>query len=188
MSHTAVNRALRTGLRAVLIALMVGLITVMSTQIVMRYGLNSSLLWSEELCRYMLIWAAFLAMIFAYERGEIAALSILANALPRKGALGLAIFGGVLSALMCFMLAWYGYRFASLAGGQPIPAISFIYGDIFGADAPEAPKVFWVYAALPFGMALLGLRIVFDIWLYLKAWTSGRTLADIVSPERGLSQ
>ena len=179
MTLSAFHHAFRRGLRALLVALMALLLTVMVAQVIMRYGLNSSLLWSEELCRYLLIWTSFLAMLFAYERGEIAALSILANALPRVPALMLAILGGLLSAAMCVALAWYGYVYADLAGSQPIPALSFILEDLFGADAPQAPRVFWVYFALPLGMSLLALRIIADIVAYARAWRNGQSLHDL---------
>ena len=179
MTLSAFHHAFRRGLRALLVALMALLLTVMVAQVIMRYGLNSSLLWSEELCRYLLIWTSFLAMIFAYERGEIAALSILANALPRVPALMLAILGGLLSTAMCVALAWYGYIYADLAGSQPIPALSFILEDLFGDDAPQAPRVFWVYFALPLGMSLLALRIIADIMLYARAWMNGQSLQDL---------
>ncbi len=185
---TAFHHAFRAGLKSLLVLLMATLLTVMTAQVIMRYGLNSSLLWSEELCRYLLIWASFLAMIFAYERGEIAALSILANALPRVPALLLAILGGLLSVAMCAALAYYGYIYADLAGSQPIPALSFILEDLFGAGAPEAPHVFWVYFALPVGMSLLGLRICVDIVLYAGALAAGKTLQDLTEIEGGPSQ
>ncbi|PWV95768.1 TRAP-type C4-dicarboxylate transport system permease small subunit [Hoeflea marina] len=179
MTVTLFHRVFRTGLQAVLAALMIGLLAVMSAQIIWRYGLNSSLLWSEELCRYMLIWVSFLAVIFAYERGEIAALSFLSTSLPRVGALVLAIVGGLFAVVLCFTLVYYGYIYAGLAGGQPIPALRFIYEDIFGPSAPVAPSVFWVYFALPLGMGLLGLRILIDIGLYGRAIVRGETLGDV---------
>ena len=183
---TALQNAIRTGLKVVLVALMATLLTVMTAQVIMRYGFNSSLLWSEELCRYLLIWSSFLAMIFAYERGEIAALSILANALPRLPALLLAILGGSLSVAMCIALAYYGYVYAQFVGSQPIPAFSFIYEDLFGANAPVAPRVFWVYFALPLGMTLLAVRITVDIVRYVRACSNGQSLHDLASPEGGI--
>jgi len=184
---SAFHHGFRTGLRALLVALMALLLTVMVAQVIMRYGFNSSLLWSEELCRYLLIWTSFLAMMFAYERGEIAALSILANAVPRVPALMLAILGGVLSVAMCAALAYFGYIYANLAGSQPIPALSFILEDLFGAGAPQAPRVFWVYFALPLGMTLLALRIVADIVLYARAWVNGQSLQDLAAHQGGPS-
>lgn len=183
---SALQNAIRSGLKALLVVLMATLLAVMTAQVIMRYGFNSSLLWSEELCRYLLIWSSFLAMIFAYERGEIAALSVLANALPRIPALLLAIFGGALSVAMCVALAYYGFIYAQFVGSQPIPAFSFIFEDLFGANAPEAPHVFWVYFALPLGMTLLAVRITADIVRYARACANGQSLQDLASHETGI--
>jgi TRAP-type C4-dicarboxylate transport system permease small subunit len=166
----------RSTLQGMLISMVGALLVLMTTQIVMRYGFNSSLLWAEEMCRYMLIWLSFLGIVMSYERGEVAALTFISNALPRRGALVLAIFTTFLSLGMCLLLVWYGWRFANITGGSQVPAMRFILGDIFGDNAPEAPKVFWIYIALPVGVGLLALRLSADIALCVRAWGTGETL------------
>lgn len=170
----------RSVLKGMLITIIGALLTVMTAQIVMRYGFNSSLLWAEEICRYMLIWLAFLGAALSYERGEVAALTFLSNALPRRGALMLAMFTIGLSLGMCLLLVWYGWRFSNLAGGSQIPAMRFILSDIFGDNAPEAPRIFWVYLALPVGMGLLAVRLAADVVLCAKALGSGGTLGQVL--------
>ncbi len=167
------QNALRATLRWFLIVLVASLLAIMSAQIVWRYGFNSSLLWSEELCRYILIWVSFLAAVLAFERGEVAALSFLASALPRVPSIWVAMIVSVLSGALCFTLAWYGYVYAKLAGGQPIPALSFIVEDLTGQATANVPSVFWVYASLPIGMALLGCRGICLIWLrHARDWAT----------------
>jgi TRAP-type C4-dicarboxylate transport system permease small subunit len=161
---------------------MVGaLLALMTTQIVLRYGFNSSLLWAEEMSRYILIWLAFLGVVLAYERGEVAALTFAMNALPRVPALMLAVLCAALTLVLCALLTWYGWQFAQLAGNSKIPAMLFILEDIFGPNAPEAPGIFWVYVALPVGMFLVSVRLVGDIALCLRAIPSGKTLAEVLS-------
>ena len=46
---TAFHLVFRTGLKTLLVMPMATLLTVMTAQVIMRYGFNSSLLWSEEL-------------------------------------------------------------------------------------------------------------------------------------------
>jgi len=179
------HRVIRSVLSGLLIAIIGALLILMTTQIVMRYGFNSSLLWAEEICRYMLIWLAFLGIVLSYERGEVAALTFISSALSRRPALILAIFTTTLSLLMCLLLVWYGWRFADLAGGSRIPAMRFILGDIFGPDAPQAPTIFWVYIALPFGMALVALRLAADIALCARALVEGNTLDDALERRMG---
>ena len=156
------------------------LLAIMGAQIVFRYGFNSSLIWAEETCRYLLIWVSFLGIALAYERGEIAAIDLLRDPLPPRAGLALAAIVNLLGAILCGVLAFYGYRYASLAGGQPIPALRFLLTDTFGAGASAlAPRFFWVYAALPLGMAILGIRLLIDVATYASLMKSGGRAADI---------
>lgn len=173
--------ALYFAIRWLLVTLIAVLLVLMTTQIVMRYGFNASLLWAEEMCRYLLIWLSFLGLVLAYERGEIAALNILSSAMPRVPALLLAALCALLSLALCVALVWFGLMFADLAGGSRIPAMRFILEDLFGENAPAAPQTFWIYIALPVGMALISLRLVADIVLFLRAIGTGQTLPDILS-------
>ncbi|GHF46317.1 TRAP transporter small permease [Seohaeicola zhoushanensis] len=175
----SLQRPFRLVLRWFLTTLVGALLVLMTTQIVLRYGFNASLLWAEEVCRYMLIWLAFLALVMAFERGEIAALGFLAEALPRVPGLLLAIFGAGLSLMLCLLLAWYGWIYAERAGNAPIPAAGFILESLFGAEAPPTPGRFWVYVALPVGMVLLSLRLAGDIVNCLVAIGSGRSLGEV---------
>lgn len=173
--------ALRHTIRWLLITLIAALLVLMTTQIVMRYGFNSSLLWAEEMCRYMLIWLSFLGIALAYERGEVAALSFLSLTLPRVPALVLGAACALLSLVLCALLVWYGLKFADLAGSSKIPALRFILEDLFGENAPDAPVIYWVYVALPLGMALVGLRLIGDILMCLRAIPTGQSLAEVLS-------
>ena len=54
--------------------------------IVMRYGFESSPIWTDELARYALIWAVMLAGAAALRRGEHMQIDIVVDALPRGAA------------------------------------------------------------------------------------------------------
>lgn len=169
----------RSGLRALLVSIMALLLAIMMVQVVMRYGFNHSLIWAEELCRYLLVAMSMLGLAFAYERGEIAAVRMALHAMPRRLAFVLAIFGNLLSTGLCLMLVYYGLTYASIAGSQPVPAVRFILSDIFGEGRFVGPAMFWVYAVLPLGMLMLGLRILADVPRYLRAMSGKAALADI---------
>ena len=183
MTHMSIQRPFRMALRWLLVTLVGALLTLMIVQVVLRYGFNASLLWAEEMCRYMLIWLSFLAAVLAFERGEVASLTFLANALPRVPALLLAALCAALSMGLCLLLVWYGWLYAERAGRAGIPAMRFILEDIFGENAPQAPGTFWVYIALPVGMGLLALRLLGDLVLCLAAIPRGETLGQVL--ERG---
>ena len=174
------HRAIRKILGGLLITLIAALLALMITQIVLRYVFNDSLIWAEEMCRYLLIWLAFLGVVLSFERGEVAALSFASTMLGRVPALLVAMFCTLLSLALCVLLVWYGWRFAQMAGASRIPAMRFILEDIYGCGAPAAPTMFWVYVALPVGMALVCLRLVVDIALCAGALARGQTLAQVL--------
>jgi TRAP-type C4-dicarboxylate transport system permease small subunit len=170
--------AFKQGLGAALITIVAALLALTTLQIVLRYGFNASLLWAEEMCRYLLIWLSFLAVVIAFERGEVASLTFLSESLPRVPALLLAALAALLSAVLCLLLARYGWTYAELAGREPIPAIRFLLEDLFGTSAPAAPRIFWVYFALPLGMVFLAVRLLVNTVLYLRAIPAGINVAD----------
>ncbi|KAA2317287.1 TRAP transporter small permease subunit [Pseudooceanicola sediminis] len=180
MTFSSLQRPFRRALRGLLVTIVGALLVIMIVQIVLRYGFSASLLWAEEVCRYLLIWLAFLAVPLAFERGEVASLTFLSVRMARVPALVLASVTALLSLILCLLLVYYGWRFADMAGRATIPAIRFILEDLFGANAPEAPGTFWVYVALPVGMGLLALRLIGDLVLCLRAISSGDTLGDIL--------
>ena len=189
MTVRSLQTPFRAGLRWLLITTIALLLGIMTVQVVMRYGFNSSLLWAEEMCRYLLIWLSFLAVVLAYERGEIAALTFLSERLARVPALLLYALTTAMSLGLCLLLVRYGWVFAERAGGANIPAMRFILDDIFGPGAVEPPTSFWVYFALPVGMALLALRLAADLVACIAAIPAGRTLAQAIDPgARGATQ
>lgn len=179
MDLAGLRSTYRTGMKGFLVGLIAVLLTVMGLQIIMRYSFNASLIWAEEVCRYLLIWVSLIAGVFAYERGELAAMTLLRDSLSRRSALILAIAANLMSALLCLVLVQYGLRFAEMVGSQPIPAFRFLFQDTFGWSAATVPQVFWVYAALPLGMGLLGIRLLVDVWSYAVLLKTGGSVEDL---------
>jgi TRAP-type C4-dicarboxylate transport system permease small subunit len=149
--ETAIRHALATTM-AVLLAIMI-------LQVVYRYGLNSSLIWAEEICRYLLIAVSFLACGIAYARGEIAAILIVDRLLPPRAARVVALVRNALVLGLLGVLIYYGWRYAVLSGTQPVPGFGFLLGDLLGRPTPSPVTVFWIYVTLPAGMSLLGFHV-----------------------------
>ena len=147
-----------------LVWMLILLLAVMSLQVGLRYGLSISLIWAEEVCRYLLIWVSFLGVALAYERGEVASVPILRDALPRRAGLALAILANLLGIVLLVVLVRYGIIYAQRMGGGPIPAATFL---LAGTDLP-VPRMVWVYAALPVGLAFFALRLLADVVIYLR--------------------
>lgn len=176
-----ITQFVRLALNVLLGTIIAVLLGVMSMQIVFRYGFNASLIWAEEACRHLLIWVSFLAAFAAYERGEIAAVTMLRNALPRRAGLALALFANALALGLLAFLVVYGMRYAERIGSQPIPALQFAFDDL--GLGWTVPSMFWVYVALPVGMALLALRIAADMVTCVRLWRSGGHAHDLDASE-----
>jgi TRAP-type C4-dicarboxylate transport system permease small subunit len=64
------------GLRLLAGVSMILIVGIMIAQVFARYVLGDSLIWAEELCRYLLIWQTFLVLGLVYSRGEFVTLDI----------------------------------------------------------------------------------------------------------------
>lgn len=146
-------------LKHALAATMAVLLAIMILQVFYRYGMNSSLIWAEEICRYLLIVASFLACGIAYKRGEIAAILLIDRLLPPRAARLVGLVRNALVLVLLGVLVYYGWRYAVLSGTHPVPGIGFLLGDLLGRPTPSPVSVFWIYVSLPAGMALLGAHV-----------------------------
>lgn len=95
----------------------VGLVTVMvavvSAQVFMRYALNSSIGWADEISRLMFVWSIFLAIPLGIKLGAHIGIEMVTARLPRRAqdllARGAAAVSAVLMGLVCYesvVLAW----------------------------------------------------------------------------------
>jgi TRAP-type C4-dicarboxylate transport system permease small subunit len=61
---------------------MAGMVAIVSIQVILRYALNSSLDWAEEVSRLLFVWSIFLAVPLGVKRGSHVGLSLLTSLLP----------------------------------------------------------------------------------------------------------
>lgn len=90
------------------VALFVAILVVMVLQVTFRYVLNSPLTWTEELARYLFIWACFLGAPVATRRGSHVTIAFVAGRLPRGPARAVAVGVQVLSLVFFIQLAIQG--------------------------------------------------------------------------------
>lgn len=151
-----------------LAALLMGsIVVVMIVQVFARYVLNDSLIWAEELCRYLLIWITFLFIGIAFQRGEFIAVDVLPNKLTPRGRFVLKLLVTAPVIVFLWLMVTNGYIHATRFAAQTIPAIDFIWSSLTGARA-KVPIV-WVYISVPIGSALLILHIIVSLFLDAKA-------------------
>jgi TRAP-type C4-dicarboxylate transport system permease small subunit len=147
--------------------LMIVLVAVMGVQVFFRYVLNDSLIWAEEICRYLLALLTFLLIGAAFERGELVRLDIFTKILPEriKAPLSILIYLTMIGFL--WTLVYYGYLFAALNSHFSMPAADFIGTALFG-DAAGGISMYWLYLAIPAGCLILSGHFVLALLRILR--------------------
>lgn len=116
-----------------------------AVQVFCRYILNSSLFWSEELARYMLVWLSFLGATVAYYRnlhpGVDALTSRMAGATQRVSRLMVHIVTMFLASVMVVS----GSQFAWFIRMQISPALA-IHKWIIMVVIPFSGLLLFIYA------------------------------------------
>ncbi|PVA09094.1 TRAP transporter small permease [Pelagivirga sediminicola] len=135
-------------LRPVIFAGMAALTAVITLQIVSRV-LFTSVSWTEEVARFLLIWITFLGAALAWQEGRHLAVALLRDSLPdgpRRIVTGAAI---LVSIAFMVALAVIGVRYMNVQSFQKSPSLRV--------------PMSYVYAVMPIAAALMAALSVIDL-------------------------
>lgn len=94
-----------TALKAVVAAMLLGMVVLVFGNVVLRYGFNTGITISEELSRWLFVWLIFLGAVIALAEKEHLGVTFVVDALPpvaRKAAL---VLGHLIMMAITIMLA-----------------------------------------------------------------------------------
>lgn len=129
-----------------MIVLLVTLTLLVGVQIAGRFLFAYSIFWSDELARFLLIWAAFLGMSVGVRRGSHPSVDGLVRALP-CGAARVAFVAAVACSLLFFLvMAGYGTLLVQRTWLQRSPSLGLRMG--------------LPYLAVPVAGVLMGLHTI----------------------------
>lgn len=131
-----------------------GMAVIIGMQVFNRYVLEESLVWSEELGRYLFIWAIYIGSSFAAKEDRHLEVTIVRNfSGPRVKKIVLTV-AHILTIGFCGLCVVWGIQMVQFLAktGQQTPALEV--------------SMYWVYLSLPVGMALMGLRTAQKLWQY----------------------
>lgn len=195
------------GIEETAIAVLLGLMTLVTfVNVVLRYGFNSSLIWGLELTLVLFAWLVLLGISYAFKVTAHLGVDALLNVLrpgPRRALTLLAAAACIIYAALLMKGAWdYWAPFAGLDATTgrwfptgfadsrdqawyeteqiPIPFAKAWLEETFNLGEPyEKLPRFIPYVILPFGCALILLRLVQASWRIV----TGRQESLIVSHE-----
>ena len=135
------------------------IVVVMAVQVFYRYALNDSLIWAEEICRYLLMVMTFLLLGPAFERGDMVSVQFLMQAFPRRVALVLMVPMYLLMIAFLLVTSYFAARYATFNGRFSMPAIDFILTSLSGRPVSGALTMYWIYMLIPLGCLMLAAHI-----------------------------
>lgn len=141
--------------RWALIALIGAMAVLVFANVLARYLLNFSIIWVEELTRYMMVWVGFLGSGLVLRLGAHVAVDVLQDALPAGAARALRAAIVVLLAVTFGAMLWLGIRYAAFAWDQRTAVLDWSTGA--------------VYLAIPIGAALMLVHLAFIARSYVAA-------------------
>jgi TRAP-type C4-dicarboxylate transport system permease small subunit len=123
-------------------------------QVVFRYGLDSSLSWSEELARYLFVWIIFIGTSVATRRRQHIFVEVFVAHMPRALRAWTDFLSVAASIFFFTVFAYVGWLLMLNAWQQYSTALDI--------------RITWVYAAGPIGA---GLSVIHLIAGQLQRWT-----------------
>lgn len=171
------------GLACAVTILLVG---IMGVQVFYRYVLNDSLIWAEEICRYLLILMTFLFAGAAFQRGEMISVELVIGQFRGWARLVFIVPAYLLALALLVALTYYGYRFASLNAISTIPAFDFIWAGLAGDDSTADVSMYWLYLSLPVGLAIMAVHFAIALCRQIQHVWRGDTAqpADVAAGNR----
>ena len=137
--------------RWVAMALATAIILILFAQIFFRYALNSSILWSEEVATWCLVWLVFIGSAAIMRRWEHVHIPMLIRRLPLGARPGVIIFAKLATGLAVALVAWHG--------------MLWVLGPGHISSQTSGISTHWIKLAVPIGaglMALFALRCALE--------------------------
>ena len=139
--------------RALLIIILAAMATMVFTNVALRFLTDHSILWVEEVSRYLMIWLTFLGAGLVMRHGGHIGIDTLQEKFPRRAAHLRALIFLLLLGFFAFM-AWIGTRYAVLTWSQTTPVLEIPVG--------------LVYLAVPAGFLLLTAHLLLMAAPYVR--------------------
>lgn len=112
--------ALRSVERALASALLVATVALVVFASATRY-MGVPVIWSLEVVQALFVWLCVLAADLTLQRAGHFSVNMVANLLPPRARHVLEVCNVLLAAALLAGLAWYGFRFAYITSGRPLP-------------------------------------------------------------------
>ena len=131
-------------------------------QVVMRYIFKDSPAWTEELSRYLFLWAIWIGASYGVKTHSHVRLTILTNKLGKKAQ-------DVVNVIVWFL--WTGFIIFLVVKGYELVGKFLTSGQV--STAMHIPM--WIaYASVPVGCTLMTFRLLQNAYLAIRDYKKGK--------------
>ena len=110
--------------RWVIVAASALMIAIVTLQVVLRYGFNSSIDWSEEISRLLFVWAMFLAIPLGIREGAHVGIELLVAHIPADMREALKKGCAVGGAALMVVVFWQAVKVAALTWDEMMQSLN----------------------------------------------------------------
>jgi len=151
--------------------LLLAMVLIMGLQVFSRFVLKASLSWTEELTRYMFIWAGFLSVSYCSKRCISIKIEQFVARFSRRTKAAIKLVNHTIElAFFFYMIPFaFSYMMSAVESGQVSPALGI--------------PMYFVQAAPFVSFILVAFRII-QRWIIELKFTLGKPVYDPAHPER----
>jgi TRAP-type C4-dicarboxylate transport system permease small subunit len=156
------DRALKfldRGFGALSEALVAAIVLVLTAQIVFRYAFNSSILWSEEVATWCMVWTVYMGAASLMSRWQHVHIPMFVQRLPLSVRPYVIVTAKIATLAACLLVTWYG--------------IVVVDGTYNLTSQSTGVSTSWIKLAIPIGMAAMAVFALSHVVADLRAIRRG---------------
>ena len=142
-----IDKFIFTFCKCIIAILFIVMIVAASLQVIFRFVLNNSLAWTEELCRFAMIWMTMLSLGLAVRMRSHISIDIIKDLVPAKVIPILDKIGCIIGIALSFVIVWTGISLAQLNMTQFSAAMHWNMGYMY-CSVPVGAVILIFYLAL----------------------------------------
>lgn len=96
--------------RNIIIIFIAAMVVIICLQVFCRFALGQALSWPEEASRFLMIWALFLAAVYAHYDREHIGINYFVHKLPQKYSYLIRMFTNILIIIFLVVLSYGGFQ------------------------------------------------------------------------------
>ena len=124
----AAERVINRAAEVLGVGLLGGILAIVFVNALIRYTLDTSFVWAEEVVISLVPWLAVTGLFLSVRRRQMIRIEFFLDRFPPAARVAMAAFGQLLGAVMLAWLAWLGFDYVLTFGGDQTPYLALPKG------------------------------------------------------------